>query len=71
MPFAATGGSPAKLLVRRLASGTRVEWTERTPLTRHGRSEVTRGKIIDAAVELVNDGGCSSTGLGDIVERAG
>ena len=36
-----------------------------------GRSEVTRGKIIDAALELVNDGGCSSTGLGDIVERAG
>ena len=40
-------------------------------MTRHGHSEVTRGKIIDAAVEMFNDGGYSSTGLGDIVERAG
>ncbi len=71
MPFDATGGSPAKLLVRRLACGTRVEWTERTPVMRQSRSEVTRRKIIDAAVELVNDGGYSSTGRGDIVERAG
>jgi AcrR family transcriptional regulator len=38
---------------------------------RQSRSEVTRRKIIDAAVELVNDGGYSSTGRGDIVERAG
>jgi AcrR family transcriptional regulator len=38
---------------------------------RQSRSEVTRRKIIDAAVELVNDGGYSSTGLGAIVERAG
>ena len=38
---------------------------------RQSRSEVTRRKIIDAAVELFNDGGYSSTGLGDIVERTG
>jgi len=38
---------------------------------RQSRSEVTRGKIIDAAVEMFNDGGYSSTGLGDIVERTG
>jgi len=38
---------------------------------RQPRSEVTRRKIIDAAVELFNDVGYANTGLGDIVERAG
>jgi len=38
---------------------------------RQTRSEVTRRKIIDAAVELFNDVGYSGTGLGDIIERAG
>jgi len=38
---------------------------------RQSRSEVTRRRIINAAVELFNDGGYSSTGLGDIVERTG
>jgi AcrR family transcriptional regulator len=40
-------------------------------IARQTRSEVTRRKIIDAAVELFNDVGYTSTGLGDIVERAG
>ena len=71
MPFDTTGDSPARLPVWRLASRTHVEWTGRTPVMRQSRSEVTRGKIIDAAVEMFNDGGYSSTGLGDIVERAG
>jgi AcrR family transcriptional regulator len=35
------------------------------------RSELTRRKIIDAAVALFNEVGYSSTGLGDVVERAG
>jgi AcrR family transcriptional regulator len=38
---------------------------------RQSRSEVTRRRIINAAVELFNDGGYSSTGVGDIVERTG
>jgi AcrR family transcriptional regulator len=38
---------------------------------RQPRSEVTRRKIVDAAVELFNDVGYANTGLGDIVERAG
>ena len=38
---------------------------------RQTRAEVTRRKIIDAAVELFNDVGYSGTGLGDIIERAG
>jgi AcrR family transcriptional regulator len=40
-------------------------------IVRQTRSEVTRRKIIDAAVELFNDVGYTSTGLGDIIERAG
>jgi AcrR family transcriptional regulator len=38
---------------------------------RQARSEVTRRKIIDAAVQLFNDVGYSNAGLGDIVEHAG
>jgi AcrR family transcriptional regulator len=38
---------------------------------RQPRSEATRRKIVDAAVELFNDVGYANTGLGDIVERAG
>jgi len=38
---------------------------------RQARSEVTRRKIIDAAVGLFNDVGYSNAGLGDIVEHAG
>ncbi|MBP1818682.1 AcrR family transcriptional regulator [Mycobacterium sp. OAE908] len=38
---------------------------------RQARSEVTRRKIIDAAVSLFNDIGYSNVGLGDIVEHAG
>jgi AcrR family transcriptional regulator len=38
---------------------------------RQPRSEVTRRKIVEAAVELFNDVGYANTGLGDIVERAG
>jgi AcrR family transcriptional regulator len=40
-------------------------------IVRQTRSEVTRRKIIDAAVELFNDVGYTNTGLGDIIERAG
>jgi AcrR family transcriptional regulator len=40
-------------------------------IVRQARSEVTRRKIIDAAVELFNDVGYSNAGLGEIVERAG
>src|SRR5690349_17950524 len=43
-----------------------------TPMTvRQARSEVTRRKIIDAAVGLFNDVGYSNAGLGDIIEHAG
>jgi AcrR family transcriptional regulator len=38
---------------------------------RQARSEATRRKIIDAAVQLFNDVGYSNAGLGDIVEHAG
>jgi AcrR family transcriptional regulator len=40
-------------------------------IARQTRSEVTRRKIINAAVELFNDVGYSNAGLGDIIERAG
>jgi AcrR family transcriptional regulator len=40
-------------------------------VARQTRSELTRRKIIDAAVELFNESGYSNTGLGDIIERAG
>ena len=40
-------------------------------VARQTRSELTRRKIIDAAVELFNEFGYTNTGLGDIVERAG
>jgi AcrR family transcriptional regulator len=40
-------------------------------IVRQARSEVTRRKIIDAAVELFNDVGYTGTGLGDIVARTG
>ena len=40
-------------------------------VARQARSEITRRKIIDAAVELFNDVGYSNAGLGDIVEHAG
>jgi AcrR family transcriptional regulator len=40
-------------------------------VVRQARSEVTRRRIIDAAVELFNDDGYFNTGLGDIIERAG
>lgn len=39
-------------------------------MARQARSEATRRKILDAAVELFNDAGYASTGLGDIIERA-
>src|SRR6266481_5001917 len=40
-------------------------------IVRQTRSEETRRKIINAAVEWFNDVGYNKTGLGDIVERAG
>jgi AcrR family transcriptional regulator len=40
-------------------------------VVRQARSEVTRRKIIDAAVRLFNEAGYSNVGLGDIVEAAG
>ena len=40
-------------------------------IVRQTRSEVTRRKIIDAAVELFNDVGYTNTGIGDVIERAG
>jgi AcrR family transcriptional regulator len=40
-------------------------------IARQIRSEVTRRKIIDAAVGLFNDVGYSNAGLGEIIERAG
>jgi len=39
-------------------------------MARQARSEVTRRKIIDAAVELFSEIGYPATGLGDIIERA-
>jgi AcrR family transcriptional regulator len=40
-------------------------------VVRQARSEVTRRKIIDAAVELFTDVGYAPTGLGDIIDRVG
>src|SRR6185295_2368311 len=40
-----------------------------TRMVRQPRSEVTRRKIINAAVELYDEVGYPSTGLGDIIER--
>jgi AcrR family transcriptional regulator len=40
-------------------------------IVRQLRSEITRRKLIDAAVELFNDAGYANTGLGDIIDRAG
>lgn len=37
---------------------------------RQARAEATRGKIIDAAVELFDKNGFAATGLGDIIEQA-
>ena len=39
-------------------------------MVRQARSEATRQKIIDSAVELFAEIGYSATGLGDIIERA-
>jgi len=39
-------------------------------MVRQARSEATRHKIINAAVELFSDVGYSETGLGEIIERA-
>lgn len=37
---------------------------------RQARAEVTRTRILDAAVELFDESGFAATGLGDIIERA-
>jgi AcrR family transcriptional regulator len=39
-------------------------------MARQARAEVTRQRIIDAAVDLFSEVGYASTGLGEIVERA-
>lgn len=39
-------------------------------MARQARSEATRRKILDAAVELFSEVGFAATGLGDIIERA-
>lgn len=39
-------------------------------MARQARSEVTRRRILTAAVELFSENGYSATGLGDIIERA-
>lgn len=39
-------------------------------MARQARSEATRQRIIEAAVELFRDAGYPDTGLGDIIERA-
>lgn len=39
-------------------------------MVRQARSEATRRKIIDSAVDLFNEIGYPATGLGDIIERA-
>lgn len=39
-------------------------------MARQARSEATRKKILDAAVELFGESGYSVVGLGDIIERA-
>ena len=39
-------------------------------MVRQARSEATRQRIVNAAVELFSDVGYQATGLGDIIERA-
>jgi len=39
-------------------------------MVRQARSEATRRKIIDSAVELINEIGYPASGLADIIERA-
>lgn len=39
-------------------------------MARQARAEATRGKIIEAAVELFDEAGFATTGLGDIIDRA-
>lgn len=39
-------------------------------MARQARAEVTRQKILDAAVDLFSEVGYASTGLGEIIERA-
>lgn len=39
-------------------------------MARQARAEVTRARILDAAVELFDESGFAATGLGDIIERA-
>jgi AcrR family transcriptional regulator len=39
-------------------------------MVRQARSEATRRKIIDSAVDLINEIGYPASGLGDIIERA-
>jgi AcrR family transcriptional regulator len=39
-------------------------------MVRQARSEATRRRIIDSAVELINEIGYPAAGLGDIIERA-
>ncbi len=39
-------------------------------MVRQARSEVTRRKILDAAIDLFAEAGYPGTGLGDIIERA-
>jgi AcrR family transcriptional regulator len=39
-------------------------------MVRQARSEVTRRRIIDSAVDLFSENGYPATGLGDIIERA-
>ena len=39
-------------------------------MVRQARSEATRRKIIDSAVDLINELGYPAAGLGDIIERA-
>ena len=39
-------------------------------MVRQARSEATRQKIIDSAVDLINEIGYPAAGLADIIERA-
>ncbi|MCV7230078.1 helix-turn-helix domain-containing protein [Mycolicibacterium komossense] len=39
-------------------------------MVRQARSEATRRKILDAAIELFSEVGFAATSLGDIIERA-
>ena len=43
---------------------------DRRTVGRQARAQATRGKIIDAAVELFDENGFAATGLGDIIEQA-